>query len=146
MPIRPNARVERLEAQVARREVELLVVERVVGDVHLAVEAQQRAVGVEDDGRVVIEPRRPPLEERADDHDAGLLRDLRERLGGRAGDRLGQVEVARGPRVWQKYCERNSSCRQTIFAPRRAASRTRSTRAQDSHRDRARRETGSGRC
>ena len=40
---------------VARREVELLVVERVVGDVHLAIHAHQRTVGVNDRGGVVIE-------------------------------------------------------------------------------------------
>ena len=58
---------ERLEAEVAGGEVELLVVERIVGDVHLAVEAEDRPVGVEDDRRVVVDPRRPPLEDRADD-------------------------------------------------------------------------------
>ena len=38
----PGLRVEGLEAEVAGREVELLVEERVVGDVHLAVEARDR--------------------------------------------------------------------------------------------------------
>ena len=65
--MRPNLRVERAEAEIARREVVLLVVERIVGDVHLAVEAEQRAVGVEDGGRVVIEPGGAPLEQRRDD-------------------------------------------------------------------------------
>ncbi len=60
----PGARVERGEAQVARREIELLVVGRVVGDVHLAVEAEQLPVGVEDRGAVVVQARRPPLEDR----------------------------------------------------------------------------------
>ena len=61
------ARVEIGEAQIARREIELLVVERIVGDVHLAVDAQQRAVGVEHGGRVVIQPGGAALEERRDD-------------------------------------------------------------------------------
>ena len=86
------------EAEVARREVELLVVERVVRDVHLAVGAASRAVGVEHDGGVVVDAGRAPLEDRADDHDLELAGQLGERLGGGPGDRLGQVEVARGPR------------------------------------------------
>src|SRR5688572_5043381 len=49
-----EAGVERLEAKVARSEVELLVEARVVGDVHLAVLAQQGAVRVDDDGGVVV--------------------------------------------------------------------------------------------
>ena len=69
-------RVERLEAEVAGREVVLLVVERVVGDVHLAIEAAERAVGVEDDRRVVVDPGRAALEDRADDDHPGLSRDL----------------------------------------------------------------------
>ena len=88
-------RVKRLETEVAGGEVVLLVVERVVGDVHLAITAAERAVGVEDDGRVVVNPRRAALEDRADHDHPRLSRDLGERLGGRARDRLGQVE-ARG--------------------------------------------------
>ena len=93
-PIRPNLRVPRRKAEVAGREVELLVVERVVGDVHLAVLAEERAVGVDDRGRVVVEPLGALLEERRDDHHAELARELRQRLGGRARDRLGEREVA----------------------------------------------------
>ena len=60
-----------LEAQVAGREVVLLVVERVVGDVHLAIAAAEGAVGVEHHRRVVIDARRALLEDRADhDHPA----------------------------------------------------------------------------
>ena len=47
--------VESAIAQVAGGEVILFVVERVVGDVHLAIEPAQGAVRVEDDGRVVID-------------------------------------------------------------------------------------------
>src|SRR5205823_7260186 len=36
-----HTRVERAEAQIAGREIELLVVRRVVGDVHLAVHTDQ---------------------------------------------------------------------------------------------------------
>src|ERR1700733_7886006 len=39
--------IEGLESQVARGEIELLVVERVVGDVHLAVDSAQRSVALQ---------------------------------------------------------------------------------------------------
>ena len=61
--------VEAAEAEIARGEVILLVVERIVGDVHLAVEAEQRAVRVEDHRGVVIDARRALLEERGDQDD-----------------------------------------------------------------------------
>ena len=66
------ARVEVGEAQIAGREIKLLVVERIVGDVHLAVEAQQRAIGVEHRRRVVIKAGGAALEERSDDDDAQI--------------------------------------------------------------------------
>ena len=79
--------------EVAGGEIVLLVIKRVVGDVHLAIKAAKRAVAVDDDGRVVVDPRRPALEDRADHDHARLSGDLGERLGGRARDRLGQVEA-----------------------------------------------------
>ena len=84
--MRANLRVEAAEAEIARREVILLEVQRVVGNVHLAIQAEQRAVGVDDDRRVVIHARRAALEERAHDHDTELARELREALAGRARD------------------------------------------------------------
>ena len=44
VPTRPNARIDGLESKIAGREVELLVVERIVGDVHLAIDAGDAAV------------------------------------------------------------------------------------------------------
>jgi hypothetical protein len=41
---------------VAGGEIELLVVQRIIRDVHLPVDAEQRAVGVDDRGGVVVEP------------------------------------------------------------------------------------------
>ena len=84
--------VERQKTEVAGGEVVLFVIERVIGDVHLAIEAAHGAVAVDDDRRVVVDPRRPALEDRADHHHAGLSRDLGERPGGRARYRLGQIE------------------------------------------------------
>jgi hypothetical protein len=64
---------ERLEPEIARREVELFVVGGIVRDVHLPVDAGHGAVGLEDCDGVMIEPGRPALEQRRDDHDAELL-------------------------------------------------------------------------
>ncbi len=85
--------VERAEAEVAGREVELLVVERIVGDVHLAVDALHRPVGVDDHRGVVIDAGGAPLEQRADDDDLVLGGDLGQRRRRRARDRLGEIEV-----------------------------------------------------
>ncbi|MNI36177.1 hypothetical protein D3C73_902200 [compost metagenome] len=84
--------VDRLEADVARGEVELFVETRVIGNVHLAVLAQQRAVLLEDHGGVVVQAGSAALEQRADQHHAVLLRQRAQALGARARDRLGQVE------------------------------------------------------
>src|ERR1019366_6784074 len=49
------------ETEVAWSEIELLVIERVVRDVHLAIDAQERAVGIDDRRRVVVEAGGPLL-------------------------------------------------------------------------------------
>ena len=86
--------LEDLVAQVAGGEVELLVVARVVGDVHLAVFAQVGAVGVDDGGGVVVEAFGAFFEHRADDDHAQLLGQGHEMLRrGPVGDGLGQLEV-----------------------------------------------------
>ena len=92
MPTRPNAVSTALKSQIARREVILLVVERIVGNVHLAIDAGDAAVGVQRDRRVVVKPGRAALKERSNDRDARLARHLAE-LGRRwARNRLGQIE------------------------------------------------------
>ena len=63
-------RPPREEAEIARREVEFLVVERVVRDVHLAILAKKFAVRVDDRGGIVIKPGVAALEERGDDDHA----------------------------------------------------------------------------
>src|SRR5581483_9766302 len=75
---RSDFRVTRLKAgkaQIARREIKFLVVKRIVGNVHLAVNAGNRAVGVDDHRGVVINPGGAALEERSDDHDLALARE-----------------------------------------------------------------------
>jgi hypothetical protein len=58
-PTRPTFVSKLRKPRIAGGEVKLLVVERVVRDVHLAVQPELRAVGVEDGRRVVIESSRP---------------------------------------------------------------------------------------
>ena len=86
---------EALEPEIAGGEVVLLVVERVVGDVHLAVTPTQRAVRVDDDGGVVVQARSAALEEGADHRDAVVGRGAAEGVGAGSRDGLGQVENRR---------------------------------------------------
>src|SRR5438270_11831959 len=58
-----ETRVEGPKAEVTGREVVFLEIEGIVRDVHLAVQTQQTAVGVEDRRSVVINARRPALEQ-----------------------------------------------------------------------------------
>jgi hypothetical protein len=87
-----NACVDRRETEVARGEVELLVVPGIVRDVHLAVPARHAAVAVEHHGGVVVQPEGAALEQRAHQHDLQLARERGEPLARGPGDRLGQVE------------------------------------------------------
>src|ERR1051325_4300809 len=89
----PELRLPRTETEVSGREIKFLVVQRVVRDVHLAVDSQELAARVDDRRGVVIKTRRAALEERRDDHDVMLLGQLLERLRGRPRNRLGEVEV-----------------------------------------------------
>src|ERR1700735_1816857 len=50
--------------RIARREVVLLVEERVIRNVHLAVDAEERAIGVDDRGRIAVDARGLPLGKR----------------------------------------------------------------------------------
>ena len=52
----------------------------------------ERAVGVDDDGGVVIDARGAALEQRRDDDHAQFGGQAAQRLGGGAGDGLGQIE------------------------------------------------------
>jgi hypothetical protein len=77
---------------VARREIELLVEERIVGDVHLAIHAEQGPVRVDDCRGVSIHAACLPLEDRNDQNDAELFRHLLQGRRGRSRNRLGDVE------------------------------------------------------
>ena len=88
----PRRRIERAKTQVAGREIELLVVQRIVRDVHFAVQSRNRSVIFENRRRVVIEPRGAPLEQRRYDDDLLLPCHRAQLLRARPGNRLGQIE------------------------------------------------------
>ena len=80
------------EVEVAGREIKFFVVARIVGDVHLAVAADDFPGLVDDDGGVVIDARRATLEDRRDDDYLSRRGDGAQRFGRRAGNRLGEIE------------------------------------------------------
>src|SRR5437764_6646496 len=57
------------KAKVARREIELLVVKRIIRNVHLAVDAEERAVGINDGSGIMVNSGASLLEKRGHDHD-----------------------------------------------------------------------------
>src|SRR5262249_21337072 len=69
--------VEGLEPEVTGREVKLLVKERIVGDVHLAVHSEQFATRINHYCRIVIETRSATFKERRDDHDVSRFCEFR---------------------------------------------------------------------
>jgi hypothetical protein len=84
--------VPSLKAEIAGREIKFLVVERIVGDVHLAVDAAERAIRVEDCGCVVIETGGTLLEERRDQHNLIFKGGSGKFFSGRSRDRLCQIK------------------------------------------------------
>ena len=92
----PGAGVDRLEAEVAGREVKLLIIKGIVGYVHFAVDAGDLTpggrLGIEDDGCVVVETGSPALEQGGDENNVFLADDGGEAGGGGAWDGLGQGE------------------------------------------------------
>ena len=86
------ARLPRSKSEIARSEIKLFVVERVVGNMHFPIQSQHRAISINDGGAVVINSRGSLLEDRSNDHHFMLSREFLEGFGRWAGDRLGQAE------------------------------------------------------
>ena len=91
----PDRGSYRLETQIARREIELLVEARIVRNMHLAVLARYASVLLDHDSRVVVKSRSPPLEKREDKHDPEPLGQVTEIFSGRSRDCLRQVAERR---------------------------------------------------
>src|SRR6185437_6093010 len=87
-----EASIGGLKAEIAGREVILLVVERIVGDVHLAVKAGDGPIGTEGHSRVVVKACRATLKERCNDGDASPTGHGGQLFRGWTGDGFGEVE------------------------------------------------------
>ena len=90
-----NAGVDGFETEVAGGEVELFVVGGIVGDVHLAIFAGDRAVALKDHGSVVVEAGCTALEEGSNEHYGVAACEFAEKLGRRTGNGFGEVEKLR---------------------------------------------------
>src|SRR2546430_2176738 len=80
----PGGRAEGGKAELAGWKEDLLVGGGIVGVVLLAEGAAPAAAGADHARGVVVDARRPPLEDGGDHDGAHLLRDPAERVGGRA--------------------------------------------------------------
>lgn len=60
---------------------------------HFPIDAEKGAIGIDDDGGVVIEPGGPLFEQRGDDHDTVLAGEALEQACGGAGDGFSQFEI-----------------------------------------------------
>src|SRR5258707_14865380 len=87
-----KARIESPETKVAWCKIIFLVIQRVVRNMHLPIETQQGAVGVEYYGCVVVQAGRPTLEKRSDNHRARFLGRPGKLFGRGAGNGLLQIE------------------------------------------------------
>ena len=83
----------RLESEVARGEVELLVIGRVIRNVHLAILSGYASVLFYHYCRIVIQSRSTALEERSNDYHAQILGQLAVEFGRWTGNRFGKVEI-----------------------------------------------------
>src|SRR5262249_38813184 len=64
--------IEGLESEIAGSEIKLFVVKRIVGNMHLPIDAALDTIGVEEDGSVVVKAGRAFLEERGNQHNFAL--------------------------------------------------------------------------
>ena len=84
--------IEIREAEIAWGEIKLFVVERIVGNVHLAIFAEVGAIGIENGAGVVVNAGGAAFENGNDERDFLFFSDLREALGGGAGNGFGEIE------------------------------------------------------
>ena len=84
--------VERPVTQISGSEIVLFVIEGIVRDVHLAINAAERPVGVKDRGRIVIDPGRSLFEKRRHQNHMVAARRGRQFLCSGPGYRFSQVK------------------------------------------------------
>lgn len=88
----PESSIEIEKARIARREVKLLEIQRVIGNVHLAIDPEHTAVGIDHCRGIVIQPRRAPFEQRRDHRYACLSGSAPDGFSGRTRNRLSKIE------------------------------------------------------
>src|SRR5207247_10577053 len=86
-----NRGIESAKAQIARCEVELLVVSGIIRYVHLAINARDFACGVYNGGAVVIQAGGSAFKDRSDDCDLFIASGSSNRLGRRPGERFRKI-------------------------------------------------------
>ena len=69
------------------------MIERIVRDMHLAIFSEEVSVGIDDDRGVVIKAGAALFEERGDDDNAELFRELAQSVARFAGNGFRQSEV-----------------------------------------------------
>ncbi len=84
--------VEIRKSEIAGSEIKFFVIERVVGNVHLAIFAEIAAIGIDDRARVVIHAGSAPLKKGSHDDDFFLFRNFSESRGRGTRNRLGKIE------------------------------------------------------
>src|ERR1041384_4711110 len=87
-----HGRIECPKAEIPRGEVKLLVIRRIIGDVHLAVSTKRSSVRVNYYGAVVINPRCAALENRSNHGDAILPGCAFHRVRGRARNTFSEIK------------------------------------------------------
>ena len=88
-----ESRVPRAKAQIARRKVKFFIIQGIFRDVHFPVNTEQRSVGINNGGGIMVQADRAFLEQRRDDHDLFLASNLLESLRAGARNGLGEVEI-----------------------------------------------------
>jgi hypothetical protein len=86
-------RLKARKSKIARGEIEFLVVQRIVRNMHLAIFARQRSVRVDHHCRVVVNARRTPLKKRRDDDNLFFPGKIPKRVGARARDGFRELEI-----------------------------------------------------
>jgi hypothetical protein len=81
------------ETQIAWSKIELFVVKRVIRDVHFAILAGDGSVGVDDYGRIVIDPSGSFFKEGRDNNDLVVPGELSQGFCSRAGNGFGESKV-----------------------------------------------------
>src|SRR5439155_5167011 len=85
-------RLMSLKAKIARCEIKLFVIERIIGNVHLAILARDLSVSIDGYRRIVVNAGSALLEQRSNDHDLLLTGYLAEGFGRWSGNGFGELE------------------------------------------------------